>query len=166
MIHARFSKMALTLIEIIIGLVVISVAGVVLFTSLSTSYRFAGKTTNRTAATLIAGNFMEEVKAHRYGQPAPKNWPQVTADTRPPANWDDKYDPENPNYARIPMLVYGREARLVFYQQLRLANGSFLDSSKSQKTDKVTLVIWWREENPGKTDYKSLEVELGVRSPW
>jgi type II secretory pathway pseudopilin PulG len=158
---------ALTLIEIIIGLMVMAVAGTVLFASLGSSYRFAGKTRNRTAATLIAGNFVEDVKAHNYGQPAPLSWPTVTTDTTPPTGWSDKYDAEDPNYTRIPMLVYGRQTRLVFYRQLRLANGSFVDSAKNEKTDKVTLVIWWREETADNIDVnKSLEVEMGVRSPW
>jgi type II secretory pathway pseudopilin PulG len=158
---------ALSLIEIIIGFFVIAVAGAVLFSNLSSSYRFAGMTRNRTAATLLGGNFVEEVRAHNYGQPAPKNWPTVTTDTSPPTGWDDKYDSEDPNYEKIDMLVYGRPTNLIFYRQLRLENGSFLDKTKAKKTDKVTLQIWWREENANNADkYKSLELEMGVSSPW
>ncbi len=158
---------ALSLIDVIIGFFVIAVAGAVLFTHLSASYRFSGMTRNRTAAALIAGNFVEEVRAHNYGQPAPKTWPALSTESSPPSDWDNNYDPEDPNYARIEMLVYGKPARMVFYRQFSLENGSFLDSSVKEKTDRVTLKIWWREEATGKkSPYKSLDIEMGVRSPW
>lgn len=157
---------ALTLIEIIIGLVLIALAGAVLLTNLTSNSKLAGMTRNRTAAALIARNFAEDVKAHNYGEPAPKNWPTVTTETVPPDGWNGKYDPDDPNYERIPMLVYGRPARLVFYRQLRLQNGSFLDKNIKKKTDKVTLQVWWREKNNAKEEFKSLEIEMGVRNPW
>lgn len=157
---------ALTLVEIIIGLVLIALAGAVLLTNLSSNSRLAGMTRNRTAAALIAANFIEDVKAHHYGEPAPKSWPEVTTDTSPPDDFSEKYDAADTNYERLEMLVYGKPVRLVFYQQLRLQNGSFLDKSKTKKTDKVTLQIWWREKNNTKVDFKSLEIEMGVRNPW
>ena len=158
---------ALSLIEIIIGFLVLAIAGSVLFSNISSSYRFSGMTTNRTAATIVAGNFVEEIKAHEYGQPAPKSWPAIATDSNPPAEISDNYDPDDPNYERIEMLVYGRNARFVFYRQLRLENGSFLDSSKPNKTDKIFFTIWWREKtSQTENAFKSLVLEMGVRSPW
>lgn len=158
---------ALSMVEIIIGFFVLTVAGAVLFSNLSSSYRFAGMTRNRTAATFLAGNFVEEVRAHQYGEPAPKSWPAVTTDTSPPSDWNEQFDAEDPNYAKIDLLVYGRATSLIFYRQLRLENGSFLDKSKSNKTDKVTYTVWWREVTAENKDaFKSLEIEMGVRSPW
>lgn len=157
----------LSLVEVIIGFLVIAIAGAVLFTHLSASYRFSGMTRNRTAAALIAGNFVEEVRAHNYGQPAPLTWPALSTESSPPTDWDNNYDPDDPNYERIEMLVYGKPARMVFYRQFSLENGSFLDKTINEKTDKVKLKIWWREEATGKeSPYKSLDIEMGVRSPW
>jgi type II secretory pathway pseudopilin PulG len=165
MIFRRRTR-ALSMVEVIIGFFVLAAAGAVLFSYLGSSYRLSGMTRNRTAATFLAGNFVEEVKAHNYGQPAPASWPTVTTETSPPDGWDGAYTPDDPNYAKIDLLVYGRTNRLVFYRQLRLENGSFIGNGNN-KTDKVMLTIWWREKTAeNENAFKRLDVEMGVRSPW
>lgn len=163
----RVELRALSLIEVIIGFFVMAAAGAVLFTNLNSSYRYAGMTRSRTAATLLAANFVEEIKAHNYGEKAPKSWPKVSDESAPPSDWDKGYEPEDTNYERLEMLVAGRPVEMVFYRHLTLANGSFVDEAKTSKTDRVSLTLWWREAGlQGEKGFKSLQIELGVRSPW
>lgn len=157
-------RQALSVVEMVVCFGILAFAIPVLFSSFSSSYRFSAMTRNRSAAVLLAGSFLEELKSHEYGQPAPKTWP---GDHGPPPGWDAKFNFGNPNFQRIDLLVYGRPARLEFYRQLKFENGSFIGRDPDQKTDKATLTLYWHEDigNP-KEGNKTLVAEMALSSPW
>lgn len=125
------------------------------FSVFSTGSHHATQTKNRAIANLLAQSYLEEFKAHTYGDPAPKVWEQ---------------EEDNP----LKLVISDREQQFKFHKIITYENGSFVDSSKTDNTDRIKLVITWREAMGDRQaedadqvasrpdDNKKLEVEVPV----
>lgn len=119
---------AFSLAEVIVACGVMVFGVFVFFSVFSTSSHHATQTQNRTIAHLMAESYMEEFKAHPYGEQIPKHWEEKE---------------ENP----VTMVIKERPKTLTFHKSIEFKNGSFVGKS-SENTDLVTLIITW-EENVG-----------------
>jgi len=139
---------AFSVIEIVIALGLVVVGFFTFFSVFSTGSHHAKQTRNRAVANLLAQSYLEEFKAHTYGDPEPKHWAQ---------------EEDNP----IRLVVGGREQQFKFHKTLTYQNGSFVGKSQ-ENTDLIKLVISWRElpgdrqTEDAAEDNKQLEVEVPV----
>ncbi len=139
---------AFTLVEITVAMGLMLFGFFVFFSVFSTGSHHATQTRNRAVANVLAQSYLEEFKAHTYGDPAPKSWTQ---------------EEDNP----IRLVVKGREQQFKFHKTITYQNGSFIGQS-NENTDVVKMVITWRElmgnkqTEAGKDDNKKLEVEVPV----
>ncbi|MEW6279362.1 MAG: hypothetical protein AB1758_12105 [Candidatus Eremiobacterota bacterium] len=132
-----------TLVEAILAFFLLVVAFLVLFSIFSGGARHAVQSRNRTVAMVYAQSFLEEVRAHPYGQPEPEAWKQ----------------------ARVyPVAVYveGRPQTMEFNQEVTYRNESFVKSSVDQDVDEVTLRLTWREGLGDNAHEKELLVKTAV----
>ena len=139
---------AFTLVEITVAMGLMLFGFFVFFSVFSTGSHHATQTRNRAVANVLAQTYLEEFKAHTYGDPAPENWTK---------------EEDNP----IRLVVKGREQQFKFHKTITYHNGSFIGQS-NENTDVVKMVITWRElmgnkqTEAGKDDNKKLEVEVPV----
>lgn len=144
-----------SIVEIIVALGLVLLGFFTFFSVFSTGSHHAIQTRNRAVANLLAQSYLEEFKAHTYGDPAPESWTQE--EDRP-----------------LRLVVRGREVQFKFHKKITYENGSFVGES-DENQDKVKIVITWREavgnrqtENDdedapqGKDDNKMLEAEVPV----
>lgn len=137
-----------TLIEVTIALGLMVFAFLVFFSVFSTGSHHATQTRNRAVATVLAQSYLEEFKAHTYGDPAPKHWEE--AEDKP-----------------IRLVVRAREQEFKFHKTITYQNESFIGNS-NENSDLVKIVITWREQRgtkqteAGTDDNKQLEVEVPV----
>jgi type II secretory pathway pseudopilin PulG len=132
-----------TVVESLMAFFVMAVAFVALMSVFSGGAHEAMQSRNRTVALLYAESFLEEVRAHPYGAPAPKRWKSDTV--RP-----------------VKVQVEGREQVMEFSQEVSYANKSFVGGS-SENTDEVTLRLRWKESLGTKKDHhKELVVKVPV----
>ena len=145
----------MTLIEIILALFIFSVASVIIFRAFAANKRLSVQSRDRTAAQLLMSNLIEEVKAHPFGQVAPKSWPSTGT---PGANWQSGSFPE---VQEIPAFVEGKSQKLVFHRSLSY-EGSLVGKGSGKPFDVVTAVISWND--PAKPALNRLEATLVVHS--
>lgn len=141
-------KRGFSLVELVIAMALIVFGFFTFFSVFSTSSHHAKQTRNRAVANVLAQSYLEEFKAHTYGDPAPKSWEE--AEDRP-----------------IRLVVRGRVQDFKFHKTIAYKNGSFVGKSNADN-DVVKMVITWREQ-PGdrqteadNDDNKQLEVEVPV----
>lgn len=141
-----------SIIEIIVALGLVIFGFFTFFSVFSTGSHHAVQTRNRAVANLLASSYLEEFKAHTYGDPAPQSW--TAPEDRP-----------------LRLIVGGRETQFKFTKAITFENGSFVGQS-DENQDKVKIVITWRENagdaqttesaTGGGDDNKKLEVEIPV----
>lgn len=141
-------RSAFSVIEVVIALGLIVFGFFTFFSVFSTGSHHATQTRNRAVANLIAQSYLEEFKAHTYGDPAPEHWSE--SDEQP-----------------LRLVVRGREQNLDFSKTITFANGSFVGESEENQ-DLVKIVITWKEvygakqTESGTNDNKMLEAEVPV----
>ena len=143
----------MTLIEIVLAVFIFAVATLVLFRAFTSNKRLSVQSRDRTAAQLLMGNLMEEIRAHPFGLPAPQTWPP---NTPPGADWESGDFPE---VQTIPAFVEGNPQKMVFHRQLAY-EGSLVGQGKNNY-DTVTATISWKD--PGHPRLKELKAQLAVR---
>ena len=75
----------MSLVEIILAVFIFAVATLILFRAFTANKRLSVQNRDRTAAQLLMGNMLEELRAHRFGTAAPKTWPP---DQEPGNGWE------------------------------------------------------------------------------
>lgn len=136
-----------TVVELLIAAALIMFGFFTFFSVFSTSSHHATQTRNRAVANLLAQSYLEEFKAHNYGDPAPTSW--STQEDRP-----------------FRMVINGREAQFKFHKSITFANQSFIGKGKNENQDLAKIVITWKEihgtdqTTGGTQDNKQLEVEV------
>ena len=117
-----------SLAEVIVACGVMVFGVFVFFSVFSSSSHHATQTQNRTIAHMMAESYLEEFKAHPYGDEIPKHWEEKV---------------EQP----VTMFIKSRAKKMTFHKLIEFENGSFVGKSQGNQ-DKVTLIITW-EENVG-----------------
>jgi type II secretory pathway pseudopilin PulG len=143
----------MTLVEIILAVFIFVVATLVLFRAFSTNKRLSVQSRDRTAAQLLMGNLLEEVRAHPFGLAAPQTWPPNNPPTK---GWESAGFPEAQT---IPAYVEGNVQKMIFHRQLSY-EGSLVGKGKNNH-DMVTATISWKD--PGHPSLKELQAHLAVR---
>ena len=139
---------AFSVVEIVISMAIIVFGFLTFFSVFSTGSHHAKQTRNRAVANLLATSYLEEFKAHPFGEDAPKHWEEE--EDRP-----------------IRLVVGGREQQFKFKKVITYQNGSFVWQSNNN-SDVVKLVISWRElpgdkqTEAASDENKQLEVEVPV----
>ena len=151
---ARFRhRQAMSLIEVVLAAFILVLASLILFRAFTANKRLAVQNRNRTAAQLLIGNLFEEIQAHPYGLPAPKDWPP---DKEPGANWQSAGFPE---VQEIPAYVEGKVQKMVFHRRLSYEGSMVGNGTKNY--DLATVTIQWSES--GHKGLKELSAQLLVR---
>ena len=140
-------KRGFSLVEIIVALGLVMFGFFTFFSVFSTGSHHAIQTRNRAVANLMAQSYLEEFKAHTYGDPAPEVWSE---------------EEESP----IRLVVRGREVQFKFHKEITYQNGSFVGES-DENSDVVRITITWREgvgdsQTEGSDDNKKLQAEIPV----
>jgi len=140
----------MSIIELVIAVVIITCGVLTALSVLAASLRFSTQSRQQVYAYLVAESMLEKIKAHKYGEPAPKSW-------------------NEPVYYKIsiegksePMLA---EFKRSYNFTAPGANGSFVDSTKLQTGDIVTIVVTW-VEGTGRTSTginKKIELKIKVK---
>lgn len=121
-------RRAFSLTEIVIALLLIAVALSILLVSWKRSRQLAALTRNRAAAVLQAENLLEEIRAHRFGQPAPASW-------------------QAPHLPPLEIWVNEKRQSLSIRQELSYKTGAFVGKPAPDKSrDEVTIKLTW--DNP------------------
>jgi len=118
------------LVEIILALAVLLVAFVYTFSAFSKSARHAVQSRNRKLAILTAQSLLEEVRAHEWGRPAPKQWPL------------DKFGPVSYQF-----VVSKRQQKADFEVELQLQTGALI-GKVVEPSDKAIVKVRWEENGP------------------
>jgi type II secretory pathway pseudopilin PulG len=118
----------MALIELILGLGVVVVAFLVIFSIFSGSARHAVQSRNHTLAMLVAESMLEELRAHNYGDAAPQSWPV------------DKFNDD-----AFVMVVEGLPQQMLFHKKISFANSSFIGKNDSD-SDKASITVTWEEK--------------------
>ena len=143
----------MTLIEIILAIFIFVTATVVLFRAFTANKRLSVQSRDRTAAQLLMGNLLEEVRAHPFGLPAPQTWPP---DNPPGKEWELAGFPE---VQTVPAYVEGKVQKMVFHRQLTY-EGSLVGKGRNGY-DVVTATISWRD--PGHSTPKQIIAQMALR---
>lgn len=140
----------MSIIELVIALVIITCGILTAISVLAASLRFSTQSRQQVYAYLVAESMLEKIKAHKYGEPAPKSW-------------------KEPVYYKISVEGKSEPMLAEFKRDYNFtavgANGSFVDSTKPQTEDIVTIIVTW-VEGTGRTSAginKKLELETKVR---
>lgn len=142
------TRRGLSIIEIIIALAVAMFGFVTLVSVFRSSYQHATMSRNRTVGCGIMQSLLDEIEEHPYGTPAPKSW---------------GVEEEVP----CQLWIEGRPQDMTFHKKLEFQNGSFVDKSKTDQTDFVTITLSWKEgvgrdESPHPVDDKQIVVKVPV----
>ena len=135
------------MVEIIVALALVVLGFFTFFSVFSTGSHHAIQTRNRAVANLLIQSYLEEFKAHPYGDPAPESWTS---------------EEDNP----LRLVVRGREVQFKFHKEITFKNGSFVGESPENQ-DVAKVVVTWREgvgnsQTDGGEDNKKLEAEVPV----
>lgn len=117
-------KSGFTIIEVLITIFIIASGFLVLFTVFQLHVLHATQSRNRIVAEIIADSLVEEMRAHYYGQTAPRSWT----------------DP-----VKIIAVINGFRIDTIYQKQIQYGNGSFTDQNVNQDTDTATITISWVE---------------------
>ncbi len=145
----------MTLIEIVLALVIFLVGALVLFRAFGANRKLSVQNRDRTAAQILMGNLLEEVRAHPFGHPAPSDWPD---DSPPTGEWESSGFPK---VQEIPTSVEGRRQKMEFFRQMAY-EGSLVGSGSGKTYDLVTITFSWKD--PGHPSLKTLEARMVVHN--
>jgi hypothetical protein len=118
------------LAEIILALAVLLVAFVYTFSVFSSSARQAVQSRDRKLALLTAQSLLEEVRAHAWGRPAPKQWPL-----------------DKPGKVQYQFTVSKRPQECEYEVELKLETGALIGKVEGP-SDKATVTVRWIEKGP------------------
>lgn len=132
MIRKLKDKKAFTMIEVIVTVFIVAAGFLIMFTVFELSIRQSVLARNYMLAQLIADSMIEEVQAHRYGEPQPERWTE----------------PET-----LIFVIQGRKNTTVFNKKISFdgkignvkGNGSFVDNSKENNVDVITVTLTWNQ---------------------
>lgn len=126
--NISIARRAFSTSEILIAMLLIGLALAILLVSWKRSRQLSSLTRNRAAAVLQAENLLEEIRAHRFGQPAPASW-------------------ENPQQPPLEIWVNEKRQSFSVRQSLSFKTGAFVGKPAQDKSrDEVTIKLNW--DNP------------------
>ena len=118
---------AFSLIVILFAAVVASMVFISFMSVFRSSYQYARMTRNRAVAIVLGRSLLDEVEAHPYGSPAPRNW--TDGQDVPAQIW-----------------IEGRPITMIFHKKFSYRNASFVGKAKtSENYDVVSIVLSWKE---------------------
>ncbi len=131
------------LTEVLIALVLVLIAFFVLYQSAQQSRRMTSMTRHRASAVLLADTLLEEIRAHRFGEPAPVGWEGAR---RPP----------------LEVWVGGQSRLVNLRHKVTCKTGTFVGRSQQGdfNRDEVTVSIDWDTAAPEPAGH--LEVTVPV----
>lgn len=116
-----------SLVEILMAAVVISVVFIAFMSVFRSSYQYASTTRNRAIGIVLGRSLLEEVEAHPYGSPAPRNW--ASGQDVPARIW-----------------IEGRPISILFHKKITFANASFVGKGKkNEQYDVVSILLSWKD---------------------
>ncbi len=130
----------LGIVELLVALALMVTTIFTLITVFSRSSRYAVMSRNRTVAILVCHSTMDELKAHRFGTPAPKSWSEPIS----------------------PVTIYadGRPQALVFKRTI--TPGDPFIGKAAGNADEVTIKVEWDEGIGNDNGHKELSVKVPV----
>lgn len=138
----RVQSRGINLIEILLATCVLLVAFVFVITAFSGSARQAIQSRNRKLAILTAQSWLDEVRAHDFGKPAPASWPI-----------------NKPGLETYRFVVSGKEQLAEFPVEMTFENGSLIGKGL-ENFDRVTIVVRWEETLSGDAQSQQRQREL------
>ena len=144
----------MSLIEIVLAVFIFVVATLILFRAFTANKKLSVQNRDRTAAQLLMGNLIEEIKAHPFGMPAPKTWPP---NKEPSGDWGSAGFPE---VQSVPAFVEGNPQQMLFHRRLSYQGSLVGDGNRDYDT--VTATLSWKD--PGKPGLLQLQAHLTVRA--
>lgn len=126
-------------VELVLALAVFVVAAIFVFSVFGKSARHAVQSRNRKLALMTAQSYLEEIRGHEYGRPAPSTWPlgePITVD--------------------YPFYVNGKEVLAEFKVSLKLETESLVGKS-DKDFDRATLTVHWDEGLSGNEQARQLQ---------
>ncbi|MFN8611177.1 MAG: hypothetical protein U0931_26775 [Vulcanimicrobiota bacterium] len=131
----------LGIVELVMALALIATALITLITVFSKGSRQAVMSRNRTVAVLLCHSTIDELKAHRYGTPAPKSWSQ-------------------PTMTPVKIYVEGHPQLMEFKRTLTIPK-DFVEVT-DVNTAEVTIKIEWDEGIGQNGGHKEMTVKVPV----
>ena len=130
----------LGIVELLVALALMVTALFTLITVFSRSSRYAVMSRNRTVAILVCHSTMDELKAHKFGTPAPKSWNEPIA----------------------PVTIYadGRPQAMEFKRTIKYGDPFVKPSSVD--ADEATITIEWDEGIGTNNGHKTMTVKVPV----
>jgi type II secretory pathway pseudopilin PulG len=123
-------RRAFSIVEIILALALLIVTGFAMLSFFTQSGKHAVHTRHRKLALVTAQNLLEEVRAHPYGEPAPKTWP---------------LDPQNPLTESYLFVLAGNRQAEDFKKSMTFQNGSLIGKTQDD-FDEVTVKVTWEDQ--------------------
>lgn len=136
----RSRARGLGLVELLVACALMVTAVFTLITVFSRSSRYAVMSRNRTVAILVCHSTMDEIKAHKFGTPAPKSWSEPIQ----------------------PVTIYadGRPQAMDFKRTIT-AGDAFLGKAAGNAAE-VTIQIEWDEGIGSNNGHKTMSVKVPV----
>lgn len=130
----------LGIVELMIAMALMVTAVFTLITVFSRSSRYAVMSRNRTVAILVCHSTMDELKAHKFGTPAPKSWGEPIA----------------------PVTIYadGRPQAMEFKRTIKYGDPFVKPSSID--ADEVSITVEWDEGIGQGNGHKTMTVKVPV----
>lgn len=123
------AKRAFSLIEMLVAAAMATVVFIAFMSAFSSSYNYARQTRNRAVAIVLGRSLLNEVEAHRYGSPPPRNWSE--GQEIPGSIW-----------------IEGRPVMMTFHKVISFRNASFVGKSPANEDyDVVSIVLSWKESS-------------------
>ena len=137
---ARSRARGLGIVELLVALALMVTALFTLITVFSRSSRYAVMSRNRTVAILVCHSTMDELKAHKFGTPAPKSWSEPIA----------------------PVTIYadGRPQAMEFKRTI--TTGDTFIGKSAGNADEVTVKVEWDEGIGSNAGHKEMSVKVPV----
>lgn len=131
----------LGIVELVMALALIATALITLITVFSKGSRQAVMSRNRTVAVLVCQSTIDELKAHRYGTPAPKSWSE-------------------PRVTPVNIYVEGHPQLMEFKRTLTIPNDFVTNTAND--TAEVTIKVEWDEGIGVNNGHKEMTVKVPV----
>lgn len=136
------SRRGLGLVELLVALALVVTAVFTLITVFTRGSRHAVMSRNRTVGILVCHSTMDEMKAHLFGQPAPKSW-------------------DEPKQAPVTIYLEGRPQAMEFTRTISFSTGAFVGKSAGN-TDEVTIKVEWSEGIGENNGHKEMSIKVPV----
>ena len=112
-----------TILEVLITIFIITSGFMILYTVFSMQIRHSLQSRSMISAEIIADSTIEEIKAHPYGEPIPKEW-------------------KEPVFTHA--YIHGRKITTEYKKDFNFENKSFIGEEEGD-SDKVTIEITWTD---------------------